>query len=169
MDFLLVIVLIISVVVAVVSTMVYFNFANMRRETVEAVQSNIATLSNIMVASHDKMAQIQDVRLSDVATKMERITRDNDDKLQKIQMTLTSQLDKIQNVVDEKLQKTLEDRITKSFQQVAERLEQVHKGLGEMQNLATGVGDLKKVLSNVKTRGNSAGSNFVRNSITWAV
>ena len=164
MDFLLVIVLIISVVVAVVSTMVYFNSANMkkqvfqelqsmRRETVEAVQSNIATLSNIMVASHDKMAQIQDVRLSDVATKMERITRDNDDKLQKIQMTLTSQLDKIQNVVDEKLQKTLEDRITKSFQQVAERLEQVHKGLGEMQNLATGVGDLKKVLSNVKTRG----------------
>ena len=157
MDFLLVIVLIISVVVAVVSTMVYFNSANMkkqvsqelqsmRRETVEAVQSNIATLSNIMVASHDKMAQIQDVRLSDVATKMERITRDNDDKLQKIQMTLTSQLDKIQNVVDEKLQKTLEDRITKSFQQVAERLEQVHKGLGEMQNLATGVGDLKKVL-----------------------
>ena len=67
MDFLLVIVLIISVVVAVVSTMVYFNSANMkkqvsqelqsmRRETVEAVQSNIATLSNIMVASHDKMA-----------------------------------------------------------------------------------------------------------------
>lgn len=55
--------------------------------------------------------------------------------------------------VDEKLQKTLEDRIGKSFQLVSERLEQVYKGLGEMQNLAAGVGDLKKVLSNVKTRG----------------
>ena len=52
-----------------------------------------------------------------------------------------------------KLQKTLEERISKSFQLVSERLEQVYKGLGEMQNLAAGVGDLKKVLSNVKTRG----------------
>jgi DNA recombination protein RmuC len=63
------------------------------------------------------------------------------------------QLEIIRNTVDEKLQKTLEDRITQSFKLVSERLEQVHKGLGEMQTLATGVGDLKKVLSNVKTRG----------------
>ena len=55
--------------------------------------------------------------------------------------------------VDEKLQKTLEDRISQSFRLVSERLEQVYKGLGEMQTLASGVGDLKKVLSNVKTRG----------------
>lgn len=63
------------------------------------------------------------------------------------------QLDQIRETVDEKLQKTLEDRIGKSFQMVSERLEQVYKGLGEMQNIAAGVGDLKKVLSNVKTRG----------------
>ena len=59
----------------------------------------------------------------------------------------------MRNTVDEKLQKTLEKRIGESFKQVSERLEEVHKGLGEMQTIATGVGDLKKVLSNVKTRG----------------
>ncbi|MEG2200188.1 MAG: DNA recombination protein RmuC, partial [Anaerovorax sp.] len=62
-------------------------------------------------------------------------------------------LDQMRATVDEKLQKTLEERISQSFKLVSERLEQVHKGLGEMQNLAIGVGDLKKVLSNVKTRG----------------
>ena len=65
----------------------------------------------------------------------------------------TKQLDKMRDTVDEKLQKTLEKRIGESFKQVSERLEEVHKGLGEMQNIATGVGDLKKVLTNVKTRG----------------
>ena len=65
----------------------------------------------------------------------------------------TKQLDKMRNTVDEKLQKTLEKRIGESFKLVSERLEEVHKGLGEMQTIATGVGDLKKVLSNVKTKG----------------
>ncbi|HRE40632.1 MAG TPA: DNA recombination protein RmuC [Ignavibacteria bacterium] len=59
----------------------------------------------------------------------------------------------MRQTVDEKLQTTLEKRLSESFRQVSDRLEQVHKGLGEMQNLASGVGDLKKVLSNVKTRG----------------
>jgi len=63
------------------------------------------------------------------------------------------QLSEMRNTVDEKLQSTLEKRLGESFKQVSERLELVHKGLGEMQNIATGVGDLKKVLSNVKTRG----------------
>lgn len=62
-------------------------------------------------------------------------------------------LDEIRGTVDEKLQKTLEERINRSFAVVSERLEQVYKGLGEMQTLASGVGDLKKVLANVKTRG----------------
>lgn len=62
-------------------------------------------------------------------------------------------LEEMRVVVDEKLQKTLDERMTKAFNLVNERLEQVHKGLGEMQTLAAGVGDLKKVLSNVKTRG----------------
>lgn len=84
--------------------------------------------------------------------------------LEKIQNILESQLkllreenakklDEMRNVVDEKLQSTLEKRLSESFKIVSERLEQVHKGLGEMQNLAINVGDLKKVLSNVKTRG----------------
>ena len=63
------------------------------------------------------------------------------------------QLGEMRRTVDEKLQTTLEKRLGESFKQVSERLEQVHKGLGEMQTIATGVGDLKKVLSNVKTRG----------------
>ena len=63
------------------------------------------------------------------------------------------QLNEMRQTVDEKLQTTLEKRLGESFKQVSDRLEQVHKGLGEMQTLATGVGDLKKVLSNVKTRG----------------
>lgn len=65
----------------------------------------------------------------------------------------TTQLNEMRKTVDEKLQTTLEKRLGESFKQVSDRLEQVHKGLGEMQNIATGVGDLKKVLSNVKTRG----------------
>jgi DNA recombination protein RmuC len=63
------------------------------------------------------------------------------------------QLELIRHTVDEKLQKTLEDRIGQSFQLVSTRLEEVYKGLGEMQTLASGVGDLKRVLTNVKTRG----------------
>ena len=59
----------------------------------------------------------------------------------------------MRETVDEKLHATLEKRLSESFKQVSERLELVHKGLGEMQTLAAGVGDLKKVLSNVKTRG----------------
>lgn len=65
----------------------------------------------------------------------------------------TVQLNEMRKTVDEKLQTTLEKRLGESFKQVSERLELVHKGLGEMKELATGVGDLKKVLSNVKTRG----------------
>src|SRR3569623_1091606 len=59
----------------------------------------------------------------------------------------------MRNTFDEKLQATLEQRLGESFKLVSDRLEQVHKGLGEMQNLAAGVGDLKRVLTNVKTRG----------------
>lgn len=74
-------------------------------------------------------------------------------KLQSIQKDNAQQLEKMRATVDEKLHKTLEDRLGKSFQLVSKHLAEVQKGLGEMQNLATGVGDLKKVLTNVKTRG----------------
>jgi DNA recombination protein RmuC len=77
-----------------------------------------------------------------------------EEKLQKIQEDNAARLEQMRQTVDEKLQGTLEKRLGESFQLVSERLEQVHKGLGEMQTLAHGVGDLKKVLSNVKVRGN---------------
>ena len=70
-----------------------------------------------------------------------------------LQQTNTAKLDEMRRTVDEKLQTTLEARLGESFKQVADRLEQVHKGLGEMQTLAQGVGDLQRVLTNVKTRG----------------
>jgi DNA recombination protein RmuC len=74
-------------------------------------------------------------------------------QLKSIREDNTVQLNEMRKTVDEKLHDTLEKRLGESFKHVSERLEQVHKGLGEMQNLAVGVGDLKKVLSNVKTRG----------------
>ncbi|WP_268222975.1 DNA recombination protein RmuC [Sinomicrobium oceani] len=74
-------------------------------------------------------------------------------QLKEIREDNTQQLTEMRKTVDEKLQTTLEKRLGESFKQVSDRLEQVHKGLGEMQNIATGVGDLKKVLANVKTRG----------------
>ena len=74
-------------------------------------------------------------------------------ELEAIRQDNSKQLDNMRKTVDEKLQTALEKRLSESFKQVSERLEQVHKGLGEMKNIANGVGDLKKVLSNVKTRG----------------
>lgn len=76
-----------------------------------------------------------------------------DRQLKSLQADNTAQLEKMRATVDEKLQATLETRLAQSFTQISERLEAVQRGLGEMQSLATGVGDLKRVLSNVKTRG----------------
>ena len=76
-----------------------------------------------------------------------------DDRLRAVQQETTEKLEQIRGTVDENLHETLDRRITASFQSVSERLEQVHRGLGEMQALAIGVGDLKRVLMNVKTRG----------------
>jgi DNA recombination protein RmuC len=75
------------------------------------------------------------------------------EKLKQIQEDNTRQLDRMRETVDEKLQSTLDKRLGESFKQVSERLELVHQGLGDMRNLAAGVGDLKKVLTNIKTRG----------------
>ena len=76
-----------------------------------------------------------------------------DAQLQQLQQTNSAKLDEMRRTVDEKLQTTLDKRLGDSFKQVADRLEQVHKGLGEMQTLAQGVGDLQRVLTNVKSRG----------------
>ena len=85
-------------------------------------------------------------RLAEVRDTMEK-------QLAKLQESNTAKLDEMRKTVDEKLQSTLQARLGESFKQVADRLEQVHKGLGEMQTLAQGVGDLKHLLTNVKTRG----------------
>ncbi len=85
--------------------------------------------------------------------RLETIREAVEKKLSDIQTDNGKRLDEMRRTVDEKLQKTLDDKISQSFRVVSERLEQVYKGLGEMQNLAVGVGDLKKVLSNVKNRG----------------
>ena len=85
--------------------------------------------------------------------KLDMLREAVEQRLQAIQADNAKQLDQMRATVDEKLQGTLEKRLGDSFKQVSERLEQVYKGLGEMQSLAAGVGDLKRVLTNVKTRG----------------
>ena len=88
-----------------------------------------------------------------IETSLEKMRETVNSQLKSLQDDNSKKLDEMRNTVDEKLQSTLEKRLSESFKQVSERLELVHKGLGEMQVLANGVGDLKKVLSNVKTRG----------------
>lgn len=87
------------------------------------------------------------------ADRLEAVRATVEAKLQSLQEDNAKQLEQMRQTVDEKLQGTLEKRLGESFKLVSDRLELVHKGLGEMQTLATGVGDLKKVLTNVKTRG----------------
>ena len=85
--------------------------------------------------------------------KLENLRLSTEKRLDTLQRENDRQLTEMRRTVDDTLQKTLEDKLNNSFRQVLEQLENVYKGLGEMQTLAAGVGDLKKVLSNVKTRG----------------
>jgi DNA recombination protein RmuC len=87
------------------------------------------------------------------ARRMNEVRDTLEKQLMQLQTTNSAKLDEMRATVDEKLQATLQARLGESFKQVADRLEQVHKGLGEMQTLAQGVGDLKHLLTNVKTRG----------------
>src|SRR5205823_2375716 len=84
---------------------------------------------------------------------LDRIRATFDSRVRELQEGNEKKLDEMRKIVDEKLHETLEKRLGESFKLVSDRLEAVHKGLGEMQNLATGVGDLKRVLTNVKARG----------------
>ena len=90
---------------------------------------------------------------SETREKLEAMRRANQEQMTGLREDNNKSLEEMRRTVDEKLHKTLEDKMNESFKMVSERLEQVYKGLGEMQTLANGVGDLKKVLSNVKTRG----------------
>ena len=100
-----------------------------------------------------EIGEMQNLRLSENNRKLEEMREAVEKKMSDIQNDNNKKLDEMRGIVDEKLQKTINERMNESFRLVSERLEQVYRGLGEMQTLAAGVGDLKKVLSNVKTRG----------------
>ncbi|MDM0003750.1 DNA recombination protein RmuC [Variovorax sp. J22G73] len=104
------------------------------------------TLADTLNTQLQSLSDANARRLSEVRATMET-------QLAQLQQTNAAKLDEMRKTVDEKLQSTLEARLGESFKQVADRLEQVHKGLGEMQTLAVGVGSLQRVLTNVKTRG----------------
>lgn len=114
---------------------------------------NIKDLNDLM---REKFADFNKQQIDNnkqASDRMKGIQEQIEKQLGDIRDDNTKQLTEMRKTVDEKLQDTLEKRLGESFKQVSERLELVHKGLGEMSNIATGVGDLKKVLSNVKTRG----------------
>ena len=104
------------------------------------------TLADTLNTQLQGLAESNARRLAEVRATMET-------QLAQLQQSNTAKLDEMRQTVDEKLQSTLEARLGESFKQVADRLDQVHKGLGEMQSLAVGVGSLQRVLTNVKTRG----------------
>lgn len=104
------------------------------------------SLSDTLTLQISAMSESNARRIAEVRQTLEA-------QLAQLQQTNAAKLDEMRATVDEKLHNTLHTRLGESFKQVAERLEQVHKGLGEMQTLAAGVGDLKHLLSNVKTRG----------------
>ena len=104
------------------------------------------TLSDTLTTQLQSVSESNARRMGEVRETLEK-------QLAQLQQTNSAKLDEMRRTVDEKLQTTLETRLGESFKQVADRLEQVHKGLGDMQTLAQGVGDLKHLLTNVKTRG----------------
>ena len=126
----------------------------------EALSKNGSSLSEMQKQSADGIAK----QLAQFEARLQGFEKSNSEALAQMRETVSRQLldikddngkrlEQIRTTVDEKLQTTLEEKMTRSFKTVSEQLEAVYKGLGEMQNLASGVGDLKKVLSNVKTRG----------------
>lgn len=126
--------------------------------------NSIKLMSDMINQNQVNMAENQKFQLQQMENRLKTFSMENEQKLENIRSTVekkltymqednNKQLENIRTTVDEKLQNTLENKLNKSFETVSKQLQQVYKGLGEMQNLAVGVGDLKKVLSNVKTRG----------------
>jgi len=123
------------------------------RASADSLQSRLAEIASLQRGQLDSFAaQLASVTQS-TGERLDRVRDAVEGKLASIQADNSLQLEKMRATVDEKLKTTLEQRLGDSFRQVSERLEQVHVGLGEMRALATGVGDLKKVLTNVRTRG----------------
>ena len=129
----------------------------LRAEVSENTRRSINSVGETLLNEYQRDTLNQEQRFKtfalENAQRMEQIRRSVERQLADIREDNGKKLDEMRSIVDEKLQKTLEDKLSRSFALVSERLEQVYKGLGEMQTLASGVGDLSKVLSNVKTRG----------------
>ncbi|WP_347072886.1 DNA recombination protein RmuC [Intestinibacter bartlettii] len=121
------------------------------------ILSNMIELSNLQKNQFDTYSRTMERTLDafnyNLRSSIDDLTKLQNEKFVELTKSTEENLEKMRVTVDEKLQSTLERRLSESFKVVSERLEQVHKGLGEMQSLAAGVGDLKKVLSNTKTRG----------------
>jgi DNA recombination protein RmuC len=119
----------------------------------ERFSTGVKEFNELQRQKFDDLINKQNQLKSETELKLEKIKETIDTQLQKIQDQNSKKLDEMRATVDEKLESTIERRFTESFKLISNRLDQVHQGLGEMQKLATGVGDLKKVLTNVKTRG----------------
>lgn len=135
-----------------------------QKDTDEYQSKKFAEIDRNITEKQAEMNKAVVDSLAQMETRFKSFEQTNEQKLEAMRETMTRSLLKMQEdnskkledmrkTVDEKLQKSLEENMSRSFKMVSERLEQVYKGLGEMQTLASGVGDLKKVLSNVKTRG----------------
>ena len=147
----------------------------LRQELGAQTQTSVKNMGDMLLENQRSFAHNQYEQMNSLEERMKTFSMQNEQKLENIRQSVDKQLsenremtekrldamqkdnnrqlEEMRKTVDERLEKSLEDKMNKSFSLVSERLEQVYKGLGEMQNLATGVGDLKKVLSNVKTRG----------------
>lgn len=154
-EIILLLLCLITLTVSIITLITVFK-KNSNNKAEEELQKILLNQQSFAQSQNDRAVQLEQ-RLhsfsSGNAQSLENIRRSVDEKLESIRRENLRQLDEMRQTVDEKLQKTLEEKMNKSFSLVNERLEQVYKGLGEMQTLAVGVGDLKKVLSNVKTRG----------------
>ncbi len=124
-----------------------------REENLKSSRAQREELSASLKMFSDKLDDQLSKLIQTNEQKFDRLQEKVEKQLKEIQNNNSTKLEEMRQTVDEKLHSTLEKRLGESFKLVSERLEIVHKGLGEMQNLATGVGDLKRVLTNVKTRG----------------
>ena len=138
--------------------------AALRTEVITSTQNSVKNMGEMIATNQQSFSAAQSEKLLHFEDRLKTFSLENEQKLENIRRSMeqklsdirddnNKQLTEMRTTVDEKLQKTLEEKMNRSFALVSERLEQVYKGLGEMQTLAVGVGDLKKVLSNVKTRG----------------
>ena len=154
-EIILLLLCLITLTVSIITLITVFK-KNSNNKAEDELQKILLNQQSFAQSQNDRAVQLEQ-RLhsfsSGNAQSLENIRRSVDEKLESIRRENLRQLDEMRQTVDEKLQKTLEEKMNKSFSLVNERLEQVYKGLGEMQTLAVGVGDLKKVLSKVTTRG----------------